>query len=388
MNSDQTEKLKGLINSSPILNDDERQEWLTLLGLMNDKQAAELEKILTAAATPASSTVTMSAALGRQSSALGTGGLSGRVGGGQEPTPAGPIVNFPKIREVDSSLPQVERKQQPQMTEPKTSFLGKVQAVLMEKELPPGHPEAVKELELPSPKARTAPAPSMSKGPDRDLQRSNVIAGMHHIQNLPAVFRTKAASPQFPVKDKLPTVPKPPHVKSQTPIETVVAGRPTAKGNVNPSDQKGDKEEQSLGAPFVNQVSQRTLKTGLEKWPEFKQGAMSAGILKTHEGLKLENLSEVCTLSASEFSHHFVEDFEHKLKVLIQKHGYYNVLFNLEKSPLYAAYLNTGMQILSNRSDFEKIQSLENSGHLAERNFLSQSEFENFADLLRRIQTG
>lgn len=46
MNPQQEQKLKELIHTSPVLNDTERQEWLALLDLMNDKQVLELEKIL------------------------------------------------------------------------------------------------------------------------------------------------------------------------------------------------------------------------------------------------------------------------------------------------------------------------------------------------------
>ena len=47
MNLAGTEKLRALIQTSPILSPQEKAEWLALLALMNDKQMGELEKILT-----------------------------------------------------------------------------------------------------------------------------------------------------------------------------------------------------------------------------------------------------------------------------------------------------------------------------------------------------
>lgn len=46
MQTAQIERLKQLINSSPVLTSSEKAEWLDMLVIMNDKQAAELGEIL------------------------------------------------------------------------------------------------------------------------------------------------------------------------------------------------------------------------------------------------------------------------------------------------------------------------------------------------------
>ncbi len=46
MDINKIEKIKALIGSSPILQEAEREDWLQLITLMNDKQVSELEEIL------------------------------------------------------------------------------------------------------------------------------------------------------------------------------------------------------------------------------------------------------------------------------------------------------------------------------------------------------
>jgi hypothetical protein len=47
MNSDKAKRLSQLIDDSSVLSEPEKTEWLNLLTLMNDKQMADLEEILT-----------------------------------------------------------------------------------------------------------------------------------------------------------------------------------------------------------------------------------------------------------------------------------------------------------------------------------------------------
>jgi hypothetical protein len=54
---------------------------------------------------------------------------------------------------------------------------------------------------------------------------------------------------------------------------------------------------------------------------------------------------------------------------------------SLEKSPVYKAYLATGLKLLSEETSFEQLAE---KSSLSE--FLTKSQFEKFADLLLKIQ--
>jgi hypothetical protein len=67
------------------------------------------------------------------------------------------------------------------------------------------------------------------------------------------------------------------------------------------------------------------------------------------------------------------------IKRLAKNFGYYEVIFHLEKSPMYKAYISTGSKLL------ETSKSLDESGSKAHTG-LDKQKFEKVADLLREIQ--
>lgn len=70
-----------------------------------------------------------------------------------------------------------------------------------------------------------------------------------------------------------------------------------------------------------------------------------------------------------------------KLSVLVKSKGYFSVLFVLEKSPLYAAYVHTGMKLIEMNMGFEQFQEQQSPTPT----YLNRAEFESFADMLRNL---
>ncbi len=96
MNLQQIEKLKGLIQTSPVLNSAERDEWLMLLDLMNEKQMQELEKILASAPAQSSESYKRQA----PASMLPKPMPAVVATAPKEPLHLSHIINLPKISEA------------------------------------------------------------------------------------------------------------------------------------------------------------------------------------------------------------------------------------------------------------------------------------------------
>jgi len=93
---------------------------------------------------------------------------------------------------------------------------------------------------------------------------------------------------------------------------------------------------------------------------------------KRGDDMKLESLEDVSGLSPQDLDNHATATFLAKLQKLINHYGRHEVVFNLEKSPLYRAYVNTGVELL-------KAGAGDNSSAAGQ---LKRENFENFMDLL------
>jgi hypothetical protein len=98
---------------------------------------------------------------------------------------------------------------------------------------------------------------------------------------------------------------------------------------------------------------------------------------KPGDDMRLETLKDASELSVADLKQHAVGTFFRKLQRLSVQSGWHEAVFNLEKSPLYKAYVNTGAQLLKNQANFEKIPV---QGGSAEQ--LDRKDFEQFTDLL------
>jgi hypothetical protein len=124
------QEIKSIVQASTLLSASEKQEWLDLCEVMNDEQLIELKTILLSVISPAKVSAPVLVPTPKLESKL---------------PPLKHILNLPKREETRSVAPSQPAEK---LKEP-SKFWQKVKSVLAEKELPPGHQEPTKELELP-----------------------------------------------------------------------------------------------------------------------------------------------------------------------------------------------------------------------------------------------
>lgn len=143
------QKLTQLVQSSSILNAQEKAEWLSLIGLMNDKQLAELEEILQSSAMPISTPAT------RQSPVM------------EAPTPSlSHISNLPS-QMVDPRL-KAQSTHRPLAPGPDKDFAESSRLTPMSAKRP--EPGATKPTPAPAPRPVAPPAPKL----EPDLSRPTI----------------------------------------------------------------------------------------------------------------------------------------------------------------------------------------------------------------------
>lgn len=425
MAPERLEKLKTLINTSNILNPEERAEWLALFDLMNDKQLLELENILVtgenkAKNTSAVKTVEQVIEKSKQSAVVITGpslsptltsppspvvveasGFSGQNSdgmnkGNEASRPAGfsadkipfadslsskqlpnlshianlsnlkhspfnlrvatPVVQKPPVLSVKnfpSPLKSDEEKKQ-------NSFADKLKSIFNEKELPVGNRSS--ELELPS---GTATGQKINKNePDNKVLLAPSLAERKGLEIKPA-----QVSPPPSFRQTVQ-----PGAVSNFPKAGSVA--PQLRPNVAPSASI-PKQKDKLQEGILTLIQKHRENNNL---PPVERAAAHGGI-----SINLQSLADLASLSASIFEAENLAPIISGIKNLINKYGYHEVIFNIEKSPVYQNYINTGLELLTKQVDFEnfKIDSNQNSN-----SYLSRRQFENVTDLLRQIQAG
>jgi len=370
----QKEKLKTLIRQSSIFNDIERSEWLTLLDLMNDKQANELEKILVGAEgklkNPKPGFLSQKASVKPVVAPV--------IPEGQEQKPAAPaainfkhIMNFPKPANEDFILTRPGVFPVKESTKSAVGFLAKIKSILSEKELPEGHPDAMRELELPQ---------------HTTIRRTDKVANVDH-----------------PVKPAPLLVPKPSVSKATNGQKQ---GTITEfKGSVL-QDKKVEKPLSGISRSVLGNITEAGAsilasienKEAAKKDSGINLGKMSdsnhAAILKFTKtdvssqaefSVDLNNLKEpkdVSTLNVDCLTKQNVDAIISKLKSLIKRYGYHEVVFNLEHSPLHKAYIDTGIKLLDGKTTFEDLL------RQPEGVYLTKQQFEDFVDILRQLQAG
>ncbi len=421
----QKEKLEKLINSSPILNSKERIEWWSLLDLMNDKQSNEFERILLSA-TAAPKTAPPPVQPQKVAPPI------------QQPKPeASPsaipklshILNLPRVEaegseiKKDQPVPKIPNIQKPE--EPKKSvFEQKLKSILEEKEL--GAPKPKEE--------KPAPQPSPIK---IELEIKNA-APQPATVNPPKPMPVEAQPATSKVEIEKPALPETPEENSaapaykarlETPAEILknnaLAQKQDAKSEpiINPAALKLPVQplstlstEKPKDAPAISSLKPDALKF-LDKQPSAPDSSFSAGIsfgnpsqkasqeilssikkyVEQHKPLSeqspsalgaksgpkrdinLASLADLNKITADMLQNADMNAVVSKIKNLIIQNGYYEVLFNIEKSPGYKSYIQTGARVLNNQGQFGVPSGLEKN--------LSQAEFETMADLLAKIQS-
>ncbi len=410
MQPDKIQKFQSLINASAILNDAEKREWLALLELMNDKQMLELERLLTATRETKQETGRISAS---PLSLAGSG--EGKVA---HLPPLSHIVNMPSgftpkfepHKESDiSSQPRQDLTGQVREREKAGGrFWQKIKDVLAEKELPAGHLSAMEELELPSAsikyqvssirEERATSTPKIPVPMPKRKQLEQPLTTVPKIQAISEILQKssllsvpKAATANLEEKVKstptvkLPEVPQDRNLEGFEPPGPARDLRP-AKNSIPSALAKAILAAEGKPGlkPSISPVSPSL--QGAGKTQASKQLPVQADTVKITESKIVSSaagdLSSLTELKISDFTESNAPALIKKLKNLVLQYDYHQVVFNLEKSPLYKAYLNTGTQILSQKTDFSQLV------HKDPQSNLSQETFERFADLLMGIQTG
>lgn len=327
------DKLIELIRNSSILSPRERAEWTALLELMNDKQINELEKILSVAED--------------QDRAV---------------APVRPQPPKPALQSTPSTPAKLLRNLQPPAKPgrplediKRSQTFTRLKDILEEKELSPGHPEPVKELELPPPKlvasqseqpVLSRPAPPVAK-PVPPAPPAKPKAGA----DLSSLLAKKLAGQDSILRG--PVLPK-------APIKQTVS--PQVQG-----------EGLNLGVE-LGKVR------GLEQAGKVFETARRPEVLHRehlYEKPNITSLQGLSQLTYSNFSATHAEELFEIIKTLIKQHGFHDTRVYLEQSPLYSTYLETGAKILAGQADF--VQDWEG--------LMSQADFEKFADLLIQMHT-
>ena len=449
-----TEKLKGLIGSSTILTQYERVEWLSLLELMNDKQLAELEKILISS-QPASLPVSESAGQKVSSEITSPSPSSARRGmdAGStkditkpEPAKQPPVTPMPKLSHI-MNLPhiggvpasQLVNKSAGQPTslsvdqqtsksdKKKSGFANKLKTIFAEKELPAGKTHEPLELTAGKPVSVPAnqsvtlmPSPVVQSvgGQSKPANQSNsqiVSKPVSKSATQPAVkepamvhLAMKSDSPVQEQKITKPSAPLPPKVP-MPPVKTVIQPviipvmapikmadlppvviKQVAKPNEVVQEEvlsllkhKKPKTDPDFN-PGVNfeKTTEQSRTDNLDKIKLHMAATGSAkGVAELGKDPKISDLKDLTLISLQVVKESSLTGFVNKIRQLISKFGYFQVVFNIEESPAYKAYIATGLKLLTDGNNFSQ---LEQAGEIEK--FLDKDSFEKFADILAKIQ--
>lgn len=276
-------QIKQLVQTSSILTTQEKQDWLALTSLMNDKQIAELEEILK---TPQPTPVNQVAPISQ---------------------PVKPVTTSPASQfNRPATPPQVSKPLPPQAPRPVTP-------------VPPqrSNTQGLRPMQSSGP---LPPKPSSSSLP----LMSTKATAMPHISNMPSQLSTRRSSPiTAPVKPKLPME---------------------------------DSENVSGDEISVQAITSRVRPMGRDE----------------DSNLMIQGINDVINVSSSVLGGPYRSEFYQKLLALVSQYGYFQVITNLEQSPLYKDYLEYGRQKLAGGV----------KGVLP----LSQEEFEFITDLLLSLK--
>jgi hypothetical protein len=400
MNFQQVEKVTKLIQISPILSSEERGEWLLLLDLMNDKQMFELEKILSSGRLSLSQMpgiLPKPAVLPEIPKANVPRSLSQEVSNFKsippvhrnfpQPLHLSHIMNLPRTKEIKE--PPVFKQPTVQTREDKKGFLQRLKDALSEKELPPGERE--KEKELPAP----AKVQKVQSEPKPILQEKNIPKTLEPL-NIPKPVDI----PQIVIKPVINLQIKEERVKEEKVNESKRLDEFLAQSkysNLAPRHPQTVLEKEDK--PEIWNIEPQNLQVFPEKQKietqisQARPGVALADILRSKltdnakKEPEVEDIGKEMVLSdfqklallnpgnLDEFSSHSIIA---QIRKFIKTSGYHEVLFNLEKSSLYKAYIETGASVLNDKGDFD--------GAGQTKLPLTRPQFEKFADILRQIQ--
>ncbi len=336
MTEAQKQNLTSLIKTSAILNEAEREEWLMLLGLMNDKQMGELERIL----TPKPPEVKTEA----------------------KKTSLSHIVNLPKP-ETPQKAPE-KPVIQPQKNFSK--FAEHLNQILAEKDLPVG--EKPVQANLPKPVVPIKPIPKPTPPPPPKPPM---------VPNQSSVYDIMPVVVEQPIYLKKSLPPK----MAQEPVEDSWVQSPEVSNKIinkiidNPSSphMEEPRPEPEIHAGLQNQGS--LMRAAMMKQRESATAPVSPKA-ELSSNIKLKEVADVSLLNLQQWKLENPLAITKRLKELVASHGYHEVLFNLQKSPVYNNYIDSGLKSLESGKSFVGLGE----------DYMNKKQFEDFTDLLRELQ--
>ena len=362
MPSEYTDKLIKLIQTSPILTPVERSEWLALLDLMNQKQLAELEAILITEQKPKSQPVSPISPPAALRQTFPPKPAAPQLAAQPKPAVVKPhetqipqlshITNVPNFGSHLAAKPAFALAQKPAQAAPpqekKTStFSDKLKFLVTEKELPSGkhnnpapvtQPPVIKpQPAVPSLNLKTQPPAQKPPQTYQPLAHTQAPAGLN---NRPTIIN--------------------PHLGGAS-MQRQPAAEPGSKVDFGAIDQKIQAEVMA---------AMKGGRGGTDNSPKILSSTTA-----------LEDLGDLTLLSNKALENNDFDFLVSKVRGLVKGYGYFEVIFNLEKSPLYKNYIKTGLELLTKESGFEQLYG-------GTQDFLTRQQFEKLVDLLRQIQVG
>lgn len=304
MQPQQQDKLKRMITTSLMLSDQEKQEWLDMLIVMNDKQASELETIL-----------------------------------------GSPQEGKPVVSAIPSkpTMPNPPTQTMP-LTRPPLSHISNLPAGMSGGQTPRPIPEAPSSMPKPSPVLGTKP-------------------------NLVQV-------PKYPLPR--PTFRKPTLKQWEVKLKQIVEEKELPK----PAEEKALPQHAGVSGISTKKLANAELDKVAPINPDKKLSpalSVPPKPVQKEELVKVVEVKDVALLNLTTMRSMGVEKLVEALKQVVKNTNYYEVLFYLEKSPLYQRYLDTGREALSTAvSTFPELKE--------GKPLLNKAEFEQFSDLLKSIQ--
>src|SRR5581483_6688415 len=203
-------------------------------------------------------------------------------------------------------------------------------------------------------------------------------AGLPQIQNLPKTLPYVAAANAPAVKSPAQPQPQRPFAApAQAPVKPFAPAQPQFPQAANSADKVMTlKDIIAKSAEGVKQESLESLQQSLIS-NKARLHLQESSIAQASNPVRLENLSDLQSLAPSALGGNET-DLKKKVKLLSQKFGYHQVIFNLEKSPLYVAYIQAGLEFLSQQPG---------AADKPASNGVSKEQFESMADLLTQIQS-
>jgi hypothetical protein len=96
---------------------------------------------------------------------------------------------------------------------------------------------------------------------------------------------------------------------------------------------------------------------------------------------EIRELKDLVALSPEVLDESDLNALSGKIKGLLNRYNYHEVMFNLEQSQAYQAYINTGLELLKKQISFDQA-----SQQGTQPGMMDRDQFEKFVDLIRKIQ--